>query len=88
MRVKEVVDIMYSPDNFSPPPMEDMSPTTGINSSLQFFEERVHLLFFSNQQNRLCKSDDKIFYIVHLVSVQNLQFCGAMFLFETDTVVV
>ena len=41
MRVKEVVDIMYSPDNFSPPPMEDMSPTSGINSSFQLFEERV-----------------------------------------------
>jgi len=36
VRVKEVVDIMYSPDNFSPPPMEDMSPTTGFPPPLDF----------------------------------------------------
>ena len=32
---------MYSPDSFSPPPMEDMSPTTGNNDSFQLFEERI-----------------------------------------------
>jgi len=36
VRVKEVVDIMYSPDNFSPPPMEDMSPTSGFPPPLDF----------------------------------------------------
>jgi len=30
------VDIMYSPDSFSPPPMEDMSPTTGFPPPLDF----------------------------------------------------
>ena len=47
---------MYSPDGFSPPPMEDMSPTTGMNSNFRLFEDRVgpFWLFFSN---RLCTSD-------------------------------
>ena len=80
----KVVDIMYSPDSFSPPPMEDMSPTTGNNDGFQLFEERIFpfVVFSPFKQYRLCISNIKIFFIVHLVSAQNLKFCETTSLFD------
>ena len=69
----KVVDIMYSPDSFSPPPMEDMSPTTGNNDSFQLFEESflAFVVFLHLSRTGFAYLILRSFFIARLVSVQN-----------------
>ena len=75
---------MYSPDSFSPPPMEDMSPTTGNNDSFRLFEESIFpfVVFLHLSRTGLAYIISRSFFIVHLVSVQNLKFCETTSLFD------